>query len=218
MKLLERDLDRRYACAEDVLADLMRCRQMTSNGAGELVGLLSERFPPHAREYEEPGAPGPNTHATASASLASVDREALAPDGMRPRRMVRRRWLAAGVAGLVLGGAVAIALWRSSERAPTGKEGSSERESSAAVVVPAGAATAPPTGGSGSPSALPTLPSLPSGSPRAAPPLAAPSSASGTPSRHPGRGGVRTTGAQPTTPPSGIVEIPLGGSSAARKP
>lgn len=213
MKMLERDLERRYACAEDVLADLMRCRQMTSNGAGELVALLSARFPPHAREHDEPGAPGPNTHATASASL---DREGLAPGELRPRRMVRRRWLAAGVAGLVLGGAVAIALLRSSERAPAGKEGRRERESSAAVVVPTSAVTAPPTGGSGAPSSLPAPPTLPSGSPRAAPPLAAPSSASGPSSKHPGRGSARTIGAPPTASPSGIVEIPLGDSSARR--
>jgi hypothetical protein len=219
MKLLERDLERRYACAEDVLADLMRCRQMTSNGAGQLVALLSARFPPHAREHAEPGAPGLNTHATASASLASIDRDGLAPGELRSRRMVRRRLLAAGVAGLVLGGAAAIAIWHSSKQAPAGKEDRGDREPSAAVVVPADAATdaatAPPTDVSGATSALP---SLPSGVPLVAPPLAAPSSASGTSWKHPGRGSVRTIGAQPTAPPSGIVEIPLGGSSATRKP
>jgi eukaryotic-like serine/threonine-protein kinase len=216
MKLLERDLERRYACAEDVLADLMRCRQMTSNGAGELGALLSERFPPHARDHAEPGAPGSNQHTTASASL---DGEALAPRELRPRGAARRRLLAAGVAGLVLGAAVAIAIWRSSEQAPAGKEGSAQRGAPASVVVPASSATdaaaGPPMGVSGAPAARP---SLLFGAPRPPPPLAAPSSASGTPSKPPGRGGVRTAGSPSTAPPSGIVEIPLGDSSATRKP
>lgn len=215
MKLLERDLERRYACAEDVLADLMRCRQMTSNGAGELVALLGARFPPHARDPAESGALDPNQHATASASLA---REILAPKALRPRT-ARRRWLAAGVASLVLGAVVAIAIWRASEHAPVGKEGSGERGSSATVAVPAGsatnAATAPPTDVSEAPS---SLPSRSSSVPRTAIPPVAPASASGSPSKPPGRGGARIPGSQTTAPPSGIVEIPLGDSSAAKRP
>jgi serine/threonine protein kinase len=53
MRLLERDPDRRYACAEDVLTDLARCKDMTGNGASDLVALLAERFPAYARSGRE---------------------------------------------------------------------------------------------------------------------------------------------------------------------
>jgi serine/threonine protein kinase len=48
MKLLERDLPRRYATAEEVIADLMNCTHAPRDGREVLMATLAERFPDSA--------------------------------------------------------------------------------------------------------------------------------------------------------------------------
>lgn len=49
MRLLERDLSKRYQSARDVIADLRRCSAAVANGRDALLSLLAERFPGRVR-------------------------------------------------------------------------------------------------------------------------------------------------------------------------
>lgn len=48
MKLLEREVDRRYATAEEAIADLMACDATAPDGREQLKRVLAERFPQEA--------------------------------------------------------------------------------------------------------------------------------------------------------------------------
>jgi serine/threonine protein kinase len=200
MKLLERDRDRRYACAEDALADLMRCRQATGNGAGELVALLSERFPPATRAGEEDTSPNLGQRATASAHPAP---QAISVE-VRPRLPGRRLLFAVGLAGLALGVGAPMMLWQPSAQEPSPPTH---------VVVepgPASAGTATPLPSPGD------LAAVANAAPCAEPSRAVPQVIS-VPSLKPSRAVPRSASSPPKTPTSGIVEIPLRDSSATRK-
>jgi cytoskeletal protein RodZ len=45
MRLLQRDLEQRYATAEDAIRDLLTCRDAPRNGGTELTEVLQARFP-----------------------------------------------------------------------------------------------------------------------------------------------------------------------------
>ena len=199
MKLLERDRDRRYACAEDALADLMRSRQTTSNGVGELVALLSERFPPQTRAGAGDTSPNLGQRATAT---AHPEREAIAVE-VRPR-LPRRLLFGAGLAGLALGVGAPMMLWQPSAQEPTPAQ---------RAVVEVGS---PSEGTLAAPPEVVGSPPLPTAAPCAEPPQASPQAVS-SPSPKPGRAASRPASSSMQAPPSGIVEIPLNDRSAARK-
>jgi serine/threonine protein kinase len=140
-KLLERDRERRYACAEDVLTDLLRCRDMTSNGAGELSALLAARFPTYARsgteessEEQTPGTTPPE--AAARETMVDVDLEA-------PRRpSVRRLVGAAALAVVALATAIAMSL-RGAAEGPVAGGQVRERVSGPVAPLPPASAGSP---------------------------------------------------------------------------
>jgi serine/threonine protein kinase len=77
MRLLERDRDRRYACAEDALDDLLACADAPRNGPGDLSTLLAARFSrPSRRKGSRPESERRAAARAASASPVPIDRTA----------------------------------------------------------------------------------------------------------------------------------------------
>jgi serine/threonine protein kinase len=117
MRLLERDPGRRYACAEDVLTDLARCKDMTGNGASDLVALLAERFPPYARSGREDWSEEQTPSDTPSEAVA---RETLVDADLAtaPRTLGRRWAWGTALAAVAVAVAAAMILRSPAEPAP----------------------------------------------------------------------------------------------------
>jgi serine/threonine protein kinase len=73
MRLLQRDLDQRYATAEDAIRDLLACRDAPRNGGAELTDTLQARFPGQK--------PARTSRARAAAQPV---RDKLVPPGAKP--------------------------------------------------------------------------------------------------------------------------------------
>jgi len=97
MKLLSRELEGRYANAEQAIEDLARCADNPRDGRGDLVRLLVGRFPLEvSARSKRPARPRAAAQFTAFPStLGGVASQAMPPDA-RPR--ARWVWAAAGAA------------------------------------------------------------------------------------------------------------------------
>ena len=128
MRLLERDLSRRYATASEALEELLSCRDATNRGSQLLADVLAERFPgdapprPHAAKAARAVSEGAGPAVAAPPDSGGVSGPQhfppphppqtlpYAPAEAAPRRR-RRGWVIRLSAAAVLLAAGAIALW-----------------------------------------------------------------------------------------------------------
>ena len=206
MKLLEKDRERRYARAEDALADLVRCRDLTANGAGSLIQMLVERCPPSTRAGAASSGAEPTSSATPAEESVRVTEVVMEP---APRRRGRPlRWVAGALAVLAAG----MATWW------TLREGSLKQSNRPTAASATGGAR---------PQHPPAADVLPSTQPEDHSGLAAPSpaAAAATPGTSApksaakrSRAAPKGAAASPATPPApvGILDVRFDGASGSR--
>ncbi len=174
MRLLERDLTRRFQTARQVITALQACRSASRDGRAELARLLAERFPEralrvpappdpaaeadHHRPPDEPSPPGQRTLALPISEPPAVPWQAPTTGpthGQAVRSPLRRArrgpWITAGVLSLAAASTLALVRrpdLRAVDAADATPPTSSPRTGSVpvpAIAPPSPSASIPPT-------------------------------------------------------------------------
>ena len=175
MRLLDRDLTRRFQTAREVIAALQACQAASRDGRGELARLLAERFPERARRVpappiassptDAPGQSSPDRRAFAVSSadsagppwqLSSTTGHAQGQAVGSPAHRARRwPWIAAVV---VLLATLPVVAWmrhtdpRAAEAASDARPTSTDTASTRPAVAPPVPSAPPPPAPSAAPS------------------------------------------------------------------
>ncbi len=166
MRLLERDLSRRFATAEDAIEALAQCADAPRDGRGELVRTLTARFPIEAgararrlgNSVDEPTGRRAQMHGVAAPSLVTAS----APLGVpAPHSAPRtpglhvtstpvtavaapRSRVPLVVMGVALGAMIAVGVVFALSRSPAGARGDGKVIAAAPMLDAAAAAAVPP--------------------------------------------------------------------------
>jgi serine/threonine protein kinase len=179
MRLLERDLTRRFQTARQVITALQACRSASHEGRAELARLLAERFPERAlrvpvppdpaaaagdhRPPDEPSPPGQRTLAVSTSESPAAPWQAPTTTGHTHGQAIRapahraRRWPWITVGVLSLAAATTLALARRPDRAVDATDATHPTSSPRIESVPAPATSSSSPSASIPPTPAPSL-------------------------------------------------------------